>query len=554
MTRPLRSLAAALGTVVLAAACGTQVSHDRIVAGAGGGPVALAPGQAQTAGPAPADTTGGPVAPAPGQAQTAGPAPVGTGGGPVGLAPGKAQTAATTGTGTGTGLTTTSGRPVTGGQQPAGASTAAGGDHTPVALGSVGNYSGLAGGSLGSAPAALQAWAKWTNARGGVAGHPVNLFVNDDQGSNSQAASIVQDFVENKKVSAIVGSYVPLTVSGFKDYVTQKQVPVVGGDALTADWAKQAYFFNQGADATAYTYGFVKLAHDQGRTKMSVFYCVETTACTSIKDQVVRWAPAAGSKVVDQQQIALGQANFTTNCIQARNAGADAITVAADGPSISRVADNCATQGYHPMITIGGLAITNDQATDPNLEGMTVSVSNFPWMLSATPAQEAFQQAMRQYAPNALLSGTAASAWASAELFKKAVENTGPAATQGPITRQLVLEGLWKIKNETLGGLAPPSLNFNQGKPVTSNRCYFAAQIKGGKWTAPYGNQTFCAPPEQSGEQSGLGATSKATRAQSSRSRLGRDWRPQRTQRLCDGGSRLNSLSPANRSALACTT
>ncbi len=63
-----------------------------------------------------------------------------------------------------------------------------------------------------------------------------------------------------------------------------------------------------------------------------------------------------------------------------------------------------------------------------------------------------------------------------------------------PTPRSFPKRRLWKVKGETLGGLSPPSLNFNQGAPVTSNRCYFAAQIKGGKWTAPHGNQTFCAP------------------------------------------------------------
>src|SRR5436190_95136 len=53
-----------------------------------------------------------------------------------------------------------------------GSAAAGAGDHTPVVLGQVGTFSGIVGGAEGTAQAATNVWVRWTNAHGGLAGHP----------------------------------------------------------------------------------------------------------------------------------------------------------------------------------------------------------------------------------------------------------------------------------------------------------------------------------------------------------------------------------------------
>ena len=55
-----------------------------------------------------------------------------------------------------------------------------------------------------------------------------------------------------------------------------------------------------------------------------------------------------------------------------------------------------------------------------------------------------------------------------------------------------MLDGLYALKGETLGGLTAP-LTFTKGQP-TSLKCWFYYQVKGGKFTDPFGESPTCAP------------------------------------------------------------
>src|SRR4029077_6819308 len=106
----------------------------------------------------------------------------------------------------------------------------------PIAVGNVGTFSGPIGGTTASAATMAQIWAQWTNAHGGIAGHPVQVFAADDGADPSRSRSLVQDMVENKHVIAFVGSMPPLDADADVQYLEQKHVPVVGGDLTTSQW------------------------------------------------------------------------------------------------------------------------------------------------------------------------------------------------------------------------------------------------------------------------------------------------------------------------------
>jgi branched-chain amino acid transport system substrate-binding protein len=474
-----------LGAVLLTA-CGTQVSRAELVEGAGGGRVT-------NAGP------GGGVAPVDGAqpGATAGPADEGSGvsgggtgastGGPSGsggTSGGGAGSNSASGTGSGGGGT---------GASTTGTGECAGAEASTVVIGSVGTYSGLLGANLRPAVPALQAWARYTNEHGGLACHPVKVYIEDDQGSNDRARSATQGLVENKKAVALVASFIPNTIAGVAAYVQPKKIPVVGGDGF-AEWDNKTMFFNVGGDTDAQVFGAEKYSVNIGKKKWAVWYCAESPVCSNGKNVVRKWEAKAGIQVVDEEQVSIAAANFTSNCLNARNAGAEVIYNINDGSSHSRVADNCAAQGYKPLIATSSSVATNAHQKNPNLEGMFVAAPNAPWMLSSTPALQAYQAGMKKYAPNEDLTGTALQTWASAELFKKAIENVGAAAKSGKITSPMVLEGLWKVKNETLGGLAPKSLNFRKNQPVVPNKCVFIARIVKGKWFGPIGLENICRP------------------------------------------------------------
>ena len=61
-------------------------------------------------------------------------------------------------------------------------------------------------------------------------------------------------------------------------------------------------------------------------------------------------------------------------------------------------------------------------------------------------------------------------------------------------TSQDILNGLWAIKNNTLGGLAPGGMafTFTQNQPTPDKYCIFTIKIQSGKWTAPQGLTPSC--------------------------------------------------------------
>jgi branched-chain amino acid transport system substrate-binding protein len=464
--------------LVCASACGTRIPHSQVIQAAEGPGGSVQGGQ----------SSGSSVGSGTNLSQTGIQSSGGSNAAPVAGGSAGAQTAVGAGNGS-----STKGPMATGqsGGAAGGGTSGASGDHTPVVLGQVGTFSGVVGLAQGAGQPAMQVWAQWVNAHGGLAGHPVQLYSYDDNGSPSQAQSDVQQLVQSKHAVALVGAFLPLTISAIESFVDSNKVPVVGGDVVTPDWNQHPYLFPEGASASSLTFGTAQAMKARGQQKVAIWYCQESTACAYADNQFVAAAAKFGLTIVDQEKISLAQPDFTEQCLSANQKGAQAIFVGADGATVGRVARNCVQQSYHPGYYTSALAVTNDQASDPNLNGLTVTSAVFPWMEDSTPAEQQYQNAMRQYAPNLTPSGAAAEAWTSGMTLVAAVDALGPLATQGPLTSSLVAEGLWKLNHATLGGLSP-GVTFLSGHPAPQQTCTGLAEIQNGRWTAPQGNTFTC--------------------------------------------------------------
>ena len=451
---------------ILTAACGTRQSHEDVVRAAGGGALSTAASGAAPLGGGPADAPGT-TPPASGQA-AAGPQP----GSAAGVVPRGGQGAPSTAV-----------------------RTADGGDHTPVLIGQVGDFSGIVGVAGQPMRSALAVWVKAVNAQGGVAGHPVKLISIDTQGNSAKAQSAVRSLVEDKHVVAVVGAYVALTMPAITKYMNDKRVPVIGGELASYDWFTNPMFFPQGSTTKLALYGILQTTVAENKPKMALFYCAEVAVCQDTKTQMHAYESTAHVQLVYDAQVSLAQPDFTAQCLNAQRAGAQAVMIVMDGGSLARIARDCGRQGYHPSLWTGASIFTDAQKSNPDLDGIRAVAQTFPWMLSATPAQRAFQQALQRYDPSAPPAGTASMAWTSAELFRAAVEAEGARATHGPITTQLVLDGLYSLRRVVLGGLAPSSLSFlpsAAGHPGA--RCYWIVGLSHGSWIANNGDRQVCAP------------------------------------------------------------
>lgn len=463
---------AVVAALALLAGCGSQLSDDELLVGAGGSvatqtdagltPAAVDPG-VQVPG---AVDTGSGTAAQPGASTAPGTGPTGSTGT---VAPG-----ATTKPGT---------KPVA--QQPAGGAVKPG---AAIVIGQVGEFSGIAGQAQGPGRTGLQAWAKFVNSRGGVAGHPIQLIVRDSGGDASRTASMAKELVESNGAVAIVGAFVALSFGGLKSYAQPAGIPVIGGDGTDAGWFENSNFFSAGTTQSSLNLGYANELVKLGAPKIALFYCVELVACSQNNTELQKGAASQGAELVYSTQVSVTTLNFQPQCTNAMNAGTQGIYMIGDAGMVTRMARDCRQVGFKGPIVVPTIGISNRMETDPNLQGLSSLAFNFPWMDTSTQGGKDFQAAMKTYAPGAELNGSAAQAWAAGSLFAEAVAKI-PAGSE--VTPDSLKKGLYAISGTTLGGMAP-KLIFKPNQPAEKTRCYFLARIVNNAWTAPQGSKTSC--------------------------------------------------------------
>jgi branched-chain amino acid transport system substrate-binding protein len=150
----------------------------------------------------------------------------------------------------------------------------------PVALGQVGTFSGLAGPIAGDGLAAMAVWAKDVNARGGLACHPVTIYVRDDGGDPARVAAAVKELL-GRGVVAFIGNITALSQQGFKPEIDRNCTPAIGID-FGIDWSTDPCLFPQGGGWNESIAGLVEQAVERHHTKLGLLYCVEINTCSSI--------------------------------------------------------------------------------------------------------------------------------------------------------------------------------------------------------------------------------------------------------------------------------
>jgi branched-chain amino acid transport system substrate-binding protein len=327
------------------------------------------------------------------------------------------------------------------------------------------------------------------NAKGGVNGHPVELIVADDGADPARHQALVQQLVEEKRVVAFVYNSAPLSGQASVKYLTEKRVPVIGSE-LAGQWFYESpMFFPQASTGLALVYNSVAgvAGHvvPQGKTKVAFLNCQEAQYCTDADRIWPQVAPQVGFQVVYRARASLAQPDFTSECLGAKNAGAQVFIMAMDSNSVGRVASSCARASFRPVLSWASSVTLDRHKGDPNLEGSVIPVPVLPWFLSGKPAIAEFQDVLKRYASGVIPSGSSINGWAAAKLFEKA------AAAIGKPTSEAVLQGLWALRGDTLGGLTYP-ITFNKDQKATEVDCWYTVVIGKGAFTSPDDGQIHC--------------------------------------------------------------
>lgn len=358
-----------------------------------------------------------------------------------------------------------------------------------VLLGNIGTYSGVVGAIAVNYQTALQVWAAYTNAHGGLNGHPVKIISEDDQGDPSVAESEAEQLIQQDHVLALIGNFLPLSFDTVNNYAASQHVPLVGGDSLSPGWFSSADAFPIDSPLPdAFDTALGNLVQ-QGDSRIGIGYCVEVADLCGYLNNALKSGPL-GKYIVVDQSISLTQVSYTSFCVNLQNAKVQTVAFLADGASAERFISDCDQQGYKPKVVLLSLDATPSFVSSPvavaDSANIMIPSGVFPVAATGTPALTAFHQAYSKYDPSLPLDAFTAMAWTSGELMLAASSHL----TATPSSQE-VLAGLWGIKANTLGGLTGP-LTFNTNAPVTPESCVFMVGISGGHFTAPNGATPTC--------------------------------------------------------------
>jgi branched-chain amino acid transport system substrate-binding protein len=497
----MRSAAAvACAAFLVAAGCGSQreeaefrAAYAAAPANEGlGGPSAAAAPSATSAVADPADpaSVAAPVASAPvsgvgGGAKAASETPAAGSSGARTTTP-EAKPAAGPGQGAGAPAAPGSSAPVPGGAAPAPAP----GSKAEIVIGSVGNYSGIPGTFMAPGSRVVQAWVKWANANGGVKGHPVRYIIADDGSDPARHQQLVQEFVERRGVIAFVYNGYPLTGQASVRYLTDKRVPTIGSEGSGQWFNESPMYFAPFAHGhilmEAWLAGAGELLLPQGKKKLGFVACQEVQFCHDAQAVWPGLASKVGFELAYSARVTLAQPSFTAECLGARNAGVDFFYVVSDGNSLHRVARDCKSVGYTPTFGFPSTVIKNEDAADPNVDGLVTTPPFLPWTADGSPELALFRDVVARLAPGTKAEGNPEAGWVSARLFEAAVgRSAAPTSSAG------ILEGLWALRNETVGGTLP-ALNFSRDKANPAAQCWSHLVAQGGRLVSPTNNRVSC--------------------------------------------------------------
>jgi branched-chain amino acid transport system substrate-binding protein len=359
-----------------------------------------------------------------------------------------------------------------------------------IKIGNPGTYSGFSGATSKAGADALDAWAKWTNAHGGINGHPVQVITKDDGGSASKALANVKSLVESDHVVAIVGEHESGLDSTWAPYIQSKNIPVIGGSGTGAVWLTNPMFFPGAATAITGLTGYAYTTKLAKKSKYGLIYCAEAPACAQAGTLSGQLSQKIGVDYVGGVAVSASSPSYTAQCISLRSKGADIVFTATALETSVRFINDCAKQSYKPTWIDVPQNWTPDQASTGVWEGSWLVSDSVSW-LSTTGSMKDYATAMKQYAPNAIWeNSTATASWAAGTVLADALKNASDNVTSAEI-----LQGLYALgPNYTAGGVIPPT-TYNQGKPATQSKaCVWYMQVVNKKVTSPEGTDAVCVP------------------------------------------------------------
>jgi len=204
-----------------------------------------------------------------------------------------------------------------------GAATTAAPKGKPIKIGTIAPTSGPYG--LPDLVASVKGAIEGINARGGIAGRPVEFVLCDEGNDPNKAAACARKLISEGVVAEVSGSSVTAEQQIGK-ILSAAGVAQVGDSASGGSFDRlETEFLLYGGSITPQAIGTVKMCADQGHKKLGTPNLAVPSTIAIGKD-VKRAADALGLQVVSSPSISLTQTDFTPVAQVMANKGVDCIT------------------------------------------------------------------------------------------------------------------------------------------------------------------------------------------------------------------------------------
>jgi branched-chain amino acid transport system substrate-binding protein len=365
----------------------------------------------------------------------------------------------------------------------AGAATGA-----PLVLGDICSCTGPEASTISQTTPTIEAWESWVNGHGGIDGHQVRVIVKDDGYNPGTSLADAKQLVTENHIIALFDN--SDEDASWAAYMKQQKIPVLGGTESDAGYTNSDFFPPGGTFNFATPAGAVS-AKKAGIKKEADLYCVEVAICAESSNEVKSSLANVGLKLVYSAGISFAAPNYTAQCLAAKESGATAMTVADASAIVSKVAMNCASQGYSPIELSGDGSVAIAWLSIPAMQGNIDVQADLPWFVH-NAATKTMYEALDKYAP-AVPKGqnfgeVVLQTWIAGAELQLAVASGHLSAT--PTAAQITADLYSLPKGTTLGGLSPP-ISFVKGKPA-SNRCFFLMGINHKKFVTLDGLKPLC--------------------------------------------------------------
>jgi branched-chain amino acid transport system substrate-binding protein len=372
------------------------------------------------------------------------------------------------------------------GGAPAGAATT-----SSITIGTVCSCSGAQAASFGLASASATAWAKWTNAHGGINGHPVNLIVKDDGGDPSTALSDVKTLIKADHVIAIVGE-TSLVDATWASYAQQQGVPVVGGHTYESPFLSNPDFFASGSVIPTVSIGTYEIMNKLGLKHAGLVYCAEAPVCAELSGLAKLANGLTGGTIsLNASAVSSTAPSYDANCESLKSADVDALTLTLNSSAQQRLTDECAQLGYKPQLIGEMSTFARSFLSDSAYNGSIFVSTNPDYTDTKVAGVRQFLSALNTYAPSVTKSPQftyiTLYPFLGGQLFAAAAKaaGIGPTSTAADVKR-----GLYDLKGETLDGLSSP-ITFTPGQPYLGG-CVYAMSVKSGVLVPNDGGAPIC--------------------------------------------------------------